>query len=377
MKILCNSMLLSNKIGVAQRAVNSKTTMEALKSLVLEASDGVLSIKGYNLESGIIARIDGVQVDEAGKIAVESKILGDIMRKMPNEVLSLEFKDGKLVIKTESSKGKGALQFNIVANGAEECPAIPDVNENIKINIKANILKDMVNKTRIAISQDQTKPALTGALLEIKDNIMFLVSLDGYRLAVSKNVLEENIPDSEVVIPGKVLNDIYTLLGSDEEDVEIGFDDNFISFTYGDIKIVSKLLSGGFPEHRKLTSMADCTTKLETNKKEFLQVIERATILSSSTQNNVVKLAITDNYTKIVATSDKGDLSEVVASSKTGNNLNIAFNAKYLIDIAKVITAEKVEFNFTNNVGPCIIKPIDGEDFTYLLLPVRISNIND
>ena len=371
MKILCNSVLLSNRIGVAQKAVSSKTTMEALKNLVLEASDNTLKIKGYNLESGIITKIDGIDVEKPGKIAVESKLLGEIMKKMPDNILSLEFNEGKLAIKALYQDKKKSLEFNISANGTEDCPAIPEVEEAVKFKLKASVLKDMIGRIRIAFSQDVTKPLLMGGLLEIKDNKIALVALDGYRAVVCKDAIEGTVADSKVIVPGKTLNDVYSLLGSDG-DVEIGFDEKFISFSYNDTKIVSQLLEGEYIQYEKLFTN-NALTRIKVNRKEFLHAVERATILSSLNQNNVIKLSINDEYTNIVTQSDKGNLSDVIACEKKGQDLDIAFNAKYLIDAAKVITSNELMLEFGDNVKPCIVTPVSEEDERHLILPVRLS----
>lgn len=368
MKIVCSKKMLVNKIGVAQKAVSSKTNLEALKNLVLEASDNKLVITGYDLDLGIIASMDA-EVEVDGKVAIDAKLFGEIVRKASQDTLALEFlqEEGKLLIVS------GKSQFKIVAGNLEEFPALPTITGDCKFTLDSKVLKEMTTKTKMAISQDHTKPLLTGSLMEIDQNSVNMVSLDGYRLAVSNHIVETGIDSlKKVVIPGRTLNDLSSIIGSEAIDIQFTLSDKFICAEFEDVKIISRLLEGDYVEYRRLLP-TDYKTEIKVNRLEFLDAIERATILAVHEKNSLVKFSITDEFIQATTNSSVGDLSEQVDIEKTGDSLNIAFNSRYLTEALKVISSEDICIKFTNNLNPCTIHPLDDSDYIYLLLPIRLA----
>lgn len=369
MKIVCNKKILVNKIGIAQKAVGAKTTLDALKNLLLEASEGKLVITGYDLETAIIATMD-VDVEIPGKIAIDSKLFGDIARKMPEENINLELleEEQKLMITS------GASKIKIAIGNISEFPEMPTVNEDSKFTINSKIFKNMITETKIAISQDQTKPLLMGELIEIEKDSLSVVAVDGYRLAVSKQSVETGIETpGKIIVPGKALNDISSIIGSDNFDIEIGFGNNFMCASFEDVKFMARLLVGDFIPYQNLIPK-EYQTEVKVNRSKFLDAIDRATIVASNEKNSLVKLAITDEFIQATTNSDIGASAEQVKIEKTGESLNIAFNARYITEALKVISSEDIIIRYTSNISPCTIHPMDDSDYLYLLLPVRLSN---
>ncbi len=369
MKIVCNKKILVNKIGIAQKAVGAKTTLDALKNLLLEASEGKLVITGYDLETAIIATMD-VDVEIPGKIAIDSKLFGDIARKMPEENINLELleEEQKLMITS------GASNIKIAIGNISEFPEMPTVNEDSKFTINSKIFKNMITETKIAISQDQTKPLLMGELIEIEKDSLSVVAVDGYRLAVSKQSVETGIETpGKIIVPGKALNDISSIIGSDNFDIEIGFGNNFMCASFEDVKFMARLLVGDFIPYQNLIPK-EHQTEVKVNRSKFLDAIDRATIVASNDRNSLVKLAITDEFIQATTNSDIGASAEQVEIEKTGESLNIAFNSRYITEALKVISSEDIIIRYTSNISPCIIHPMDDSDYLYLLLPVRLSN---
>lgn len=366
MKIICNQKLLANKIGIAQKAISSKTTLELLKGILLCAKGDQLTLTGYDLEIGIETYTQAEVVQE-GEIVVNARLFGDIIRKLPDSFVEIETDaENNVYINCLSSR------FKIKGDSAKEFPKLPDVNENELYNIPQDLLKNMIKQTVFAISQDQTKPVLMGELLEIVDGNISLVAIDGYRLAVRSCSVDNISNNIKVIIPGKTLNDVNSLLSS-EEDVRVGFDDKNAIFMINETKIITRLLEGDFIDYKKLLPR-EHNSKVKLKTKDLLNSIERASLLSQSEKNNLIKLSIRDKVMAITSNTDKGNVYEEVNLELEGDYLDIAFNSRYFLEGLKNIDSEEIFIEFTTNVNPCIIKPVDGVKYTYLLLPVRISS---
>lgn len=371
MKIVCSKKMLVNKIGMAQKAVSQKTSLEALKHLVLEASNNELVITGYDLDLGIIAKMEA-DVEVSGKVAINSRLFGEIVRKTPEDVLALEYlkEENKLLILS------GKSTFQIVAGNLEEFPPLPTIVEESKFTLNSKDFTLMINETKMAISQDISKPILTGALMEVNENSVTMVALDGYRMAISEHKIETGVKDSKkVVIPGKTLNDVSSILGSNNLDIQFSTDvnDKYLCVEFEDVKIISRLLEGEYIEYRKLLP-AEFKTEISVSRLAFLNAIERATILAAHEKNSLVKFSITDDFIQATTNSSMGDLSEQVDIDKTGDSLNIAFNSRYLTEALRALSCEHVTLKFTTNLNPCTIYPQDDRDYVYLLLPIRLAS---
>ena len=371
MKIICNQKLLANKIGIVQKAINSKTTLDLLKGVLIVTKQDEIVLKGYDLEIGIETHVSA-EVIEEGSIVINSKLFGDIIRKLPDSFVEIETdEDNNVYINCLNSK------FKLKGDSAKEYPQIPDVNEDKLYSIPQDVLKSMIKQTVFATSQDQTKPILMGELLEIENGNINLVAIDGYRFAVRScqvdNLSHEDIK-AKIIIPGKTLIDVNSLLSS-EEDVKVGFNEKNAIFILDETKIVTRLLDGEFIDYNKLCPR-EYNSKIKLKTRDLLNSIERASLLSQSELNNLIKLSIRDSVMAITSNNEKGNVYEEVALSLEGDYLDIAFNSRYLLEGLKNIDCEEIFIEFTTNVNPCIIKPADGTKYTYLLLPVRISSNN-
>lgn len=366
MKIICNQKILANKISVAQKAINGKTTVDLLKGILLSAKNDKLKLTGYDLEIGIETYTQA-EIIEEGEIVVNSRLFGDIIRKLPDSFVEIETdSENNIYINCLNSK------FKIKGDSSTEYPRLPEVNKDELYNIPQDLLKNMIKQTVFAISQDQTKPILMGELLEIIDGEVSLVAIDGYRLAVRTVQVNNVLNNAKVIIPGKALIDLNSLL-SNEENIQLGFDYKNAIFIIEDTKIITRLLEGDFIDYKKLLPR-EYNSKIKLNTRELLNSIERASLLSQSEKNNLIKLSIRDNSMAITSNTDKGNVYEEVKLDLEGDYLDIAFNSRYFIEGLKNIESEEIYIEFTTNINPCIIKPADEVQYTYLLLPVRISS---
>ena len=355
---------------IVQKAISAKTSIELLKGVLLKARGDKLILTGYDLEIGIETSMES-NVYEEGEIVINAKLFGDIIRKLPEEPIEISTdNDNNMYINCKSSK------FQLKGESSEAYPKIPVFTNDELINISQDLFKNMIKETVFATSQDATKPILMGELLEIKGDTVSLVAIDGYRLAVRSDKLESPLNDdvNKIVIPGKTLNDIASLISSEGGDIKIGFDDKNVIFIMNEAKVISRLLEGEFIDYTKLLAK-EFNLKVKVNTNELRQSIERASLLSLTEKNNLVKFAIRESAIIITSNTEKGNIVEEVNIETEGDSLDIAFNARYILDVLKVIESDEIYMEFTTNVNPCIIKPCSDEDYTYLLLPVRVSNM--
>ncbi|KXZ40763.1 DNA polymerase-3 subunit beta [Alkalithermobacter thermoalcaliphilus JW-YL-7 = DSM 7308] len=368
MKLICSQQTLSNAISTVQKAVSSKTTLPILKGLLLECVQDKLYLIGNDLELGIQSCIDADVFDE-GSVVIDSRLFGDIIRKLPNAPVEI-YTDNEfnIYIKCEFS------EFKIKGLSPEDYPRLPDVDEEMFYQIPEDLFKNMIKQTVFAISQDETKPILMGELLEIEGDNISLIAIDGYRLATKTGQINNNVGNIKVIIPGKALNEINRILAGDEgREIKISFTEKHALFLIDNTKIITRLLEGEFINYKQILPK-EYNLRVKVSTKKLLSCIERASLLAKEGKNNLVKFSIRDDIMLVTSNSEIGNVQEEISISLEGEDLDIAFNSRYLMEGLKVIDSEEIYLEFTTNVSPCIIKPEDGEKYIYLLLPVRISS---
>ncbi len=367
MKIVCKQKALAVSINTVQKAVSSKTTMPVLKGILIETQDDQLKLVGTDLELGIESYIDA-NIIKPGSIVISSKILGDIIRKLPDSEVEIQVDDdNNIIIKCEES------EFNLIGQSALEFPELPEIEKDYKYGIPQDLLKNMIKQTTFATAIDETRPVLTGVLMEIKDNIISMVALDGYRLALRQGTIK-NTADIKAVIPGKTLNEIYKIIVEENnDDIEIYFTDKHVLFHMKKTIVISRLLDGEFINYKQIIPN-EFNSKIKVNTKNLSDSIERASLLAKEGKNNLIKFSVKDEKMVISSNSELGKVFESVFIELEGEDIEIGFNSKYFLDALRIIDSEELYLNFTTSVSPCILKPTDNNNYTYLVLPVRITN---
>jgi len=363
MNFSCNKQDLLEAINTVQKAVMSKATVPILEGIYVEA-DNCLKLVGNCFDMGIEFYVNA-EIKEKGSIVINSKMFGDIVRGLPDSEVFIHQKDNYvIVIECNNS------YYEIKGLSAEGYPMLPEIEEKNKITIQQSALRDMIRKTIYAISDDEKTKILTGSLIEVNDGEIIMVSLDGFRLALAKTVIKEDV-SFKAVIPGKNLGEIYKILDQSDEKVKITMSVNQALFEFENCKIVSKLLDGEYMNYRSFIP-EKFETQIEVNVKEFTKSIERASLIMSEENKYPVKLIIEEDNMLITSSTKFGISKEQMEVNANGSNMTIGFNPRYLLDSFKVIDDEKVEIYFSSPVGPCVVKPIQSEKFTFMILPVRI-----
>jgi len=364
MIFICEKQKLQEGISIVQKAITGKSTMSVLEGIYINANKNGLTLIGSDMDVSIETKVNADVINE-GSIVIDAKIFGEIIRKLPNSEIKIETMDNDTVqITCEKSV------FNVVYMNADEFPELPKLNENMKVEVPQNILKNMIKCTSFAIAQDETRPILQGILFEVKDRTLNLVALDGYRLAIKSEYLDSDF-DIEIVIPGKTLNEVSKILEDVNDLVQITFTNNHILFNLNKTRIISRLLEGKFVNYKSL--LPEEHKLLVTVKKQDLQNgIERASLMAKDGNNNLIKLEFQDEALVITSNSQLGKVREEVGINLQGDKIQIAFNSRYLIDVLKNFEEEEVVMEMTSSVSPCIIKAKEADNYKYLVLPVRL-----
>ncbi len=367
MKIRCEKTDLVNGVQVVQRAVSTKNTLPILGGILLETkSNSDLIFKATDLEMGIKCAVSA-EIIKPGSVVLPSKYFSELVRKLPDIPITLESDHHAVNIKYGESQ--------IIINGfdPEEFPVLPSISSGNSFTMPGNLFKNMIRQVSIAVSRDESRPVFTGILTEISENKIRFVSTDTHRLAYKTEQLETNSQTRADIIPGKTLVEVSRLTGENEP-LTISFDKNQVLFQISNVSLVSRLIEGPFPDYKQVIPKK-YSTHVRVETKSFLQVVERASLLSTedgTKKTNVVKISFSDNNLIINLNSpDVGRLREKIPAYIEGEDLEIAFNSKYLLDVLKVIDDEEIYMELSGSLSPGIIKPVTKENYCYLILPVR------
>lgn len=369
MKIKVSKANLLNGVNTVSKAVPSKTTMSILECILIDASKGQITLTANDMELGIETIIDG-EILEKGIIALDAKILLEMVRKLPdNEVLIST--DASLNTEITCEKAK----FQIVGKSGEDFSYLPLVERTDSICISQYTLKEVIRQTSFSIADNFTNKILTGELFEINGDILKVVSSDGLRISLRKIQLRDSYANKKVIVPGKTLNEISKILsGGTDEDVNIFFTDKHILFEFNQTTVVSRLIEGEYLKIDNILS-ADYETKVRINKKELQGCIDRSTLLVKEGDKKPIIINILDGVMELKMHSIVGSLDEEIDIAKSGKDLMIGFDPKFLMDALKVIDDEEIEIKLLNPKAPCFIKD-EEENYIYLILPVTFSAVN-
>ena len=366
MKFSCEKYLLQGACTVASRATASKSTIPALEGLLLEADLG-LTVTGYDLRKGIYTRIEA-DVAEKGSIVVGARFLGEMLRRLPDGIVSITT-DEHLNVTVKC----GRSEFNFIGINPADFPEMPHVEGVNNVTVPQGILRSMINQTIFAVATNDARPIYTGTLFEISADVLTLVSVDGYRLAKRSEKIEKgHMEDCSFVVPGSALNDIERICADEEGEVSIAVGSKHILFTIGDTVVISRRLEGEFLNYRKSIPEAfRFVVKVERG--EFMSSIDRVALIISEKNSSPVRLTFSDDAIRCLCMTPIGKAEDLCSCEGSGDGLEIGFNDRYLMDALKAAAADKLDLCLNSASSPCIVRAADGSDkFTYMILPVRL-----
>lgn len=340
--------------------------MDILKSIYIEATADGIQLIGNDNQIGIETNVKA-DVHQTGKCTVDARIFSDIIKKLPDEIIDISVDHNhKVTISCIDSK------FNLIGKNPDEYPALPIVEKETAITIDKFLFNDMIRQTIFATSQDQSRPILTGSLLQLRDNTMTMVSIDLYRVAI-RTIDIDNPQNFKLVIPARALNELMKITANDSNDDQLSIyaTEQYIKFMIDDIIVIARLLEGEFINYEQIMPN-DYKSLLTCSKASIYAAIDRASLISSYGKNTSLLFNIEDDNLQISSNVEVGNVSENVAINLEGPLLKIGFNPKYWLEALKVIDSDQIQVELTSNINPCIIRPVGQSNYTYLLLPVRI-----
>ena len=332
MKFSCDKYVLQQAAASAARAAAAKSPIPTLEGLLIEAGASV-RITGYDLKKAIYTTIDA-DIPEPGSVLIGARLFCEMLRRMPDGIVTVEAENG--------------------------------------VSLPQNLLKKMINECSFAVSTNESRPVYMGTLFEIENNVLTMVSVDGYRLALRREAVEGYGDDCSFIVPGTALSDLERLCGDSDERVVLSVGSKHISFTVGNTVILSRRLEGDFLNYKKAIPESFRVT-VKTARTDLLEVVERVSLIIDSKNNAPLRLTFRKDAIDFVCTTPLGKAADSCPCEGDGGDLEIGFNDHYLSDALKAAPADEINVCLNTGSSPCILVPADGSDnFVYMVLPVRL-----
>ena len=366
MKFSCEKALLVAAISTTSRAVAAKSSIPAMEGILIEATSR-LRLTGYNLETGIQAIVPA-EIQEPGSLVLSAKLLGDIVRKMPDDVIVFSAQNYQVKIYS------GMTEFNILGTDPEEFPELPTVDQLNSLSLEQSALRSMISQTLFAVSDNESRPIHTGSLFEVNQTGLTVVSVDGFRLALRREGVDkiEGADSFSFVVPGSALREVEKIC-SGEGPVTISQGARHILFQAGDTVLVCRRLEGEFLNYRNAIPRNN-PIQVECDTSTLLASVERVSLIISEKLKSPLRCSFGDGMVSITTKTGTGEASDQCPVTGDGQNLEIGFNHKYLMDVLRAAPAARLRLELSSSVAPCVILPTEGEEnFIYMVLPVRLK----
>lgn len=363
MRFSCDTNELNQSLSVVSRALAARSPKPILEGILFESCDEGLRITCTDLALGIRTTIPATFTEE-GRVVLPGKLLCEVVRKLPSGTVDVNVGDRfQTVIRCLNAR------TTITGLDPVEYPELPQVSGHT-LSVPQNLLKDMVGRTIFAIAVDESRPILTGCLLEMMKDEMRVVALDGFRLALRAEKLDGPEQEISAVVGGRVLGDIAKILSDGDEPVSLCFSKSHVRLDAGTTHIVARLLEGEFIRYRQILPQ-EWQTSVTVRREELGAAIDRASLIAREGKSNLVRFRIDGDTLEIASNSEMGDTQETLDVQTHGKDLTIAFNVRYITDVLKALSDEEIVLRFNSNVTPCVICPKEGDAYLYLVLPVR------
>lgn len=368
MKVICPRNNLNTALSAAMRAVPNNSPIPILEYLLVEAKNDKLFITGYDNEIAIEYNIECDVINE-GKVLVNGERFSDIIKHLSDDVVSISTDNanaGNMNIEC------GTSFINIVIRQTDSYPSLPSFTAEQKaLEMPQHLFREMINQTAYAASDDKDRGIMQGVKITAKDKTLVLVGIDGYRIALRREHFEDDLPQMDFVIPKKALIEISRIIEDSENTISIQPANNFVFFETTRIKVVSRLLEGEYMKY-EASFPREVMTEIEIDKRDFENSVGRAFLLMNDTIRRV-PIVITSEENKLIirTKTEIGSIRDELDININGEPIDADYDPKYFREALRVLKDERVRIEFSGTVGPCLIKPVSGDSFIYLLLPLR------
>lgn len=377
MKFTINRPAFINQLNNVLRAISSKTTIPILTGLKMVVTDHSVILTGSDADITIESTLDasdssyGLSIEEPGAIVLPARFFNEVIKKLPDKQATIEVFNGLQVRITS-----GTAEFTINGQDANNYPHLPEVESENTVELASDMLREVIDQTRIAVSKQESRPILTGIHVTLNNGILTAVATDSHRLAQRKVELPETADrDFDIVLPGASMTELAKMIVDEKDGIKMQITENQALFIFGNTHFYSRLLEGNYPETSRLIPESS-DTRLEITASDLLASIERASLLSHESRNNVVKLSVNpENKIATVSgtSADVGNVEEEInADQIVGNPLEISFNPDYMRDALKSFGQTKILISFTTALRPFTLVPTEEKaNFVQLITPVR------
>ncbi len=369
MKIICSTVELCEACQNVQRAASTKTAIPAIEGILMVAENGTLTLTGYDLEMGITTSIPA-KIEEEGELVLNAHMLSETLRKLPEETVSI-FSDKRNI----AAISCGDFESTLIGISAEEYPDLPSVSGGYPIAVPQAVLKDMVRKTIFSAAVKDSKIVHTGIKFEIEENHIRLIAVDGVRLAIRNENINYSGENLSFVVPAKTLSEVVKLMNDDEAMVTLGVGKRHIIFEVGGYNIISRLLDGEFLNY-KAAIPSSTKTVIRVNTRSFIESIDRTSLIITEKIKSPIKCVFDENMIKMSSITSLGTANDRLMANIEGETCTIGFNNKYMLDALRACDSDEVRIMLNGAVAPILIVPNEGDEFIFLILPVRLKNEN-
>ena len=362
MKLQVTQENLNRALGSVARVANSRGTLPILANVLIKTSNNRLSLSATNLDIAITHYI-GAKVKQEGSITVPARLMQDFVSSLPDGVIELDLQETKLHVTTN--------QYQSVVNGivADDFPVMPVISDGKKLTIKGGLFKKSLQQVVFAASNDETRPVLTGVLLQTHEGNLYMAATDSYRLAEKQLVAEKN--DIHLLVPASAMNDLLRVLNDDDEDVHITHNDQQVSFHVGDIELVTRLVDGKYPDYRKLIP-SSFTTQATLKRADFVNVTKVSSLFARESAGSVT-IDIDEASKQLSIRSVASQLGEntATAPAKVKGSGSITVNSRYLLDGLGALHGEDVSFGFNGKLEPTLLSDPALPDYQHIIMPLK------
>ena len=367
LKFSCEKALLQAAVSTAGRAVAAKSSIPALEGLLLEGSRE-LTLSGYNTQTGIRTSFEA-QIREEGRIVLNARLFGDIIRRMPDDIIVFSA-DEKYMVHLSC----GDASFDILGLSADDYPELPEVDDEYSVTLPQKTLKAMIGQTAFAVSTNESRPVHTGSLFEIDDTGLTMVSVDGFRLALRHELLEKIDGGAfRFVAPGSALKEVENICGDTDEMITVTRGKRHLLFSAGQTQLICRRLEGEFLDYKNAIPRNNPIC-VEVANSALLQSLDRISVVISEKLKSPVRCVFEEDRVLLSARTGNGEAKDICLTKGDGNGLEIGFNNRYLMEALRYAPADSVRLELNTNISPCVITPVDGSDnFLYMVLPVRLK----
>ena len=363
MKFTLDSNDLMNGVFSVIKALPLRSSMPVLDGILIEANDKGIHLACSDLMFQKEAFLDAM-VAEEGSCVVKGKFFADIIRKMPDSQVEFTLEGQVLSMRC------GKIRQRVQCIEYEEFPLMKVKGDAYDLSIPKDVFIKMVNHTVFAVSQDDSRPVLTGTLMESSEDTLSFVATDSFQFALMKYRFDHNISERRTIVQGKVLTEIGKMAEEAEDNVNLSLTQTHIKVEIGNTKLTARLLDGNYIEYKRIIPK-ECKTRILVNVENLVEMIDRAQLISRE-GNNSINFHFENGIMSLKAESYVGRAEDEMDVQLVGDPIEIAFNPKYLFNVLKNISDENVYMEFNTSISPCVIRPVQGDSYLYLVVPMRI-----